>query len=297
MNVRAESEAFFRIGFGTWRLGGGNEPDPQNDDAGDIAAVRRAVDAGIRHIDTAELYADGKAEELVGEAVRPYRRNGLFIASKVRDTKLHYDDILENCARSLERLGTNYLDLYYIHKPNPDIPAEETARAFNVLLKQGKIRHVGISNATVETMEKYGAFLDRPLFAAQCHYNLIVREPARKGVLEYCRRKGIRFIAWRPIQLPSEKFGIHALYERGVYPILDQTADRYGLTNAQVAVKWLIAQENVGTIFKTKNPRHLADILAVQDIDIAPEDLHALTDGFPRQEDEGFTTTGRAPLI
>lgn len=278
-------------------MGGRNEPDPNNDDAGDVAAIRRAIEAGVRHIDTAELYANGRAEELVGEAARPYDRLSLFIASKVRETKLGYDAVLESCEKSLERLKTDYLDLYYVHKPNPAIPAEETAAAFNELLKRGMIKNVGISNATVETTEKFASFLDSPIFAVQCHYNLIVREPVLKGVLEYCRRKKIHFIAWRPVQLPSEKLGIRSLAERGAYPLLDQIADKYGMTPAQTAVRWLTQQENVGIVFKTKNPEHLKEIIDAQNVTLSDEDTEALTRDFPRMEAEGFTTGGKAPLI
>ena len=261
-------------------MGGRNEPDPNNDDAGDVAAIRRAIEAGVRHIDTAELYANGRAEELVGEAARPYDRLSLFIASKVRETKLGYDAVL-----------------YYVHKPNPAIPAEETAAAFNELLKRGMIKNVGISNATVETTEKFASFLDSPIFAVQCHYNLIVREPVLKGVLEYCRRKKIHFIAWRPVQLPSEKLSIRSLAERGAYPLLDQIADKYGMTPAQTAVRWLTQQENVGIVFKTKNPEHLKEIIDAQNVTLSDEDTEALTRDFPRMEAEGFTTGGKAPLI
>lgn len=159
------------------------------------------------------------------------------------------------------------------------------------------IKHVGLSNAGVETMKQYAAVLDVPIFAAQCHYNLIVREPERKGVLKYCRENNIHFIAWRPIQLPSEKFNIHGLFEKGAYPLLDQIAGKYNVSNAQVAVRWLTAQENVGLIFKTGNPQHLREIIDAVDLWIDPADLKELTDYFPRQEDVGFTTNGKAPLI
>lgn len=288
---------FYKIGFGTWKIGGTTEPDPNNDDKADIAAIRTAIDNDVVHIDTAELYADGKAEQLVGQAIVPYNRADLFIASKVRETKLNYNTVLESCAKSLDRLGTDYLDLYYVHKPNPDIPIEETAAAFNELIRQKMIKNVGLSNAGVETMQKYAAALDAPIFAAQCHYNLIVREPERKGVLEYCRENNIHFIAWRPIQLPSEKFNIHGLFEKGAYPLLDRIAEKYNVSNAQIAVRWLTAQENVGLIFKTGNPKHLREIIDAVDLAIDPSDLKELTDHFPRQEDVGFTTNGKAPLI
>ncbi|MBR1778742.1 MAG: aldo/keto reductase [Alphaproteobacteria bacterium] len=289
--------SFYKLGFGTWRIGGTTEPDPDNDDQADIISIQNAVENGIRHIDTAELYADGKAEQLVGQAIAPYKRSDLFIASKVRESKLNYNILLESCSKSLERLKTDYLDLYYVHKPNPDIPAEETAAALNELVRQKMVRHIGISNAGVETMKKYATYLETPIFAAQCHYNLIVREPVLKGVLEYCRQNNIRFIAWRPIQLPSEKLGIHGLFEKNAYPLLDQIAAKYNVSNAQIAVRWLTAQENVHLIFKTGKLKHLREIIDAENLSVEAADLQALTDHFPRQESIGFTTNGPSPLI
>src|SRR3989344_7065137 len=105
------------FGFGTWQMGGRHERDPQNDDEADVRAIKVAIDAGITHIDTAESYSAGHAEELVAEAIKGYDRSKLFIVSKVKPEHLAPDDLLAACENSLKRLQTDYLDLYLLHHP------------------------------------------------------------------------------------------------------------------------------------------------------------------------------------
>ncbi len=290
-------DGFPKLGLGTWMMGGRDMPDPSNDDAADIAAIRRAVEAGISHIDTAEYYADGKAEKLVGRAIGEFDRSALFIASKVRAEKLSYADVMSSCEASLERLGVDCLDLYYVHKPNPQIPMAETAEAFNYLLRKKMIKEIGLSNVSVKTIEKYNKYLEKPVFAVQNNYNLIVRQLVEAGVTEYCREHNIHFVAWRPLQLPIPALGIKSLTERGAYPLLDEMADKYGKSNAQIAVKWIIAQCNVSAIFKTSNPDHLRQIIDCERFEMSLDDLNRLTKEFPLQTSYGLTSAGRLDLL
>ncbi|MEM3898074.1 MAG: aldo/keto reductase, partial [Nitrososphaerota archaeon] len=125
-------EKIAAIGLGTWMIGGGTSPDYSRDrDA--IEVIRYAIELGITHIDTAEMYGGGHAEELVGEAIRVFKRDEVFIASKVWHTNLRYDDVLRACERSLKRLQTSHIDLYYIHWPSDVIPLSETMRAMERL--------------------------------------------------------------------------------------------------------------------------------------------------------------------
>lgn len=287
---------FDKIGFGTWLFGGTKEPNPNNDDAFDIACIKNAIDIGLRHIDTAENYAAGKCEELVGAAIKDYKREDLFIASKVMPIHLSYDDVINSCEQSLKRLGLDYLDLYYIHAPNPEIPITETARAFNELYKRGLIKNIGISNATIETMQKYADALDYPIFAAQNHYNLIAREPQRNGVLEYCRDNNIHFVAYRPITARLPELGIDSFYVRGIYPILDKMADKYGKTNTQIAVRWLIQQDNINILFQSTKAEHIKEVLGANDFELSDEDMRDLTDNFPKQQDVSFNGAGFFPM-
>ena len=283
---------FSKLGLGTWGFGGYTQPDPDNNDAADITSIQNAINSGIKHIDTAALYAAGKTEELVGQAIKPYNREDLFIASKALSASLSYDGVMQTFEASMKRLKLDYLDLYYVHKPNPEFSIAETTRAFNRLLQQGLIKNIGICNANVNTMKKYQSNLDCPIFASQCHYNLIVREPERSGLLDYCKQNNIHFIAWRPIQLPAPSLGIEPFYKREFYPLLDQMADKYGKSNAQIAIRWLTQQDNVNTIFKTSNPQHLSEIIESSNFKISSEDMRNLADNFPIQRNEGFVSSG-----
>ncbi len=294
---KMSNEKFYKIGLGTWKMGGGAQPDPDNDDAADIAMIENAIDLGIRHIDTAEAYADGKAEKLVGQAVSGYKRSELFIASKVRAEKLAYDDVLKSCEGSLKRLGLEQLDLFYVHKPNPLIPVKETARAFNRLLEKAMIKEVGLSNVSINTIKEYNKYLEKPVFAVQNQYSLIVRQSVESGVLEYCQQNNINFVAWRPLQPAVPDLGIKSLYKPGAYPLLDELASKYGVSNAQLAIRWLTEQDKVNVIFKTGNPDHLQQILDADKIRLAHKDWERLKNDFPLQLDFGIVSSGRLELI
>ena len=142
------------IGYGTWAIGGRMQAD-SSDDKRSMAGIQAALDAGYTHIDTAEMYAAGHTEELVGQTIRAARveREDLFITSKIWPKNLAYGKLQEACENSLRRLGIDYLDLYLIHWPG-DAPLEESFRALNELQAAGKIRHVGVSNFDVDLMKQ-----------------------------------------------------------------------------------------------------------------------------------------------
>ena len=181
-------------------MGGDYHYDPNNDDEADITAIRAAIEMGITHIDTAERYAERHAEELVGQAIKGYDRTKLFIVSKVSPEHLRYEDVIASAKESLERLQTEYLDLYLVHIPNPEIPIEETMRAMDVLLAKGLVKNIGVSNFTIERPEEAQSHTKNRIVANQLHLNLIFREPERKGLLEYCQKNDVMFVAWRPVQ-------------------------------------------------------------------------------------------------
>lgn len=262
------------FGIGTWHMGGQMERDPANDDERDINTIRYAIDRGVTHIDTAEMYADGHAEELVAAAIADKDRSSLFLVSKVSPWNLSYDDVLRSAEASLKRLRTDYLDLYLIHKPNPNIAIDETMRAMNRLKDDGLIRNIGVSNFTVERMEEVKKYSAHPIVANQVHYNLSVREMEDRHVLEYCQRSDIMLIAWRPI---------------GRIPHLDNAAivtelcAKYGKTPVQIAINWLVSQKNIVTLTKTSSSAHLDENLGGVGWEMEADDVERLRNEFPDQ--------------
>lgn len=273
------------LGIGTWQMGGRFERDAANDDVADISAIRAAIDLGVTHIDTAESYAAGYAERIIGEALQGYERSKLFLVSKVSKWNLRYDDIIKSACASLERLKTDYLDLYLIHQPNAEISIKETIRALDTLYETERIRHIGVSNFTAERIEEAQSYTKNKIVANQVHYNLIFREPERKRLIQYCLEHDVMFIAWRPVQK-----GI--LTTRGV-PILDEMCKKYGKTPAQIAINWLISQPGIVTVAKTTTIEHLRENLGAIGWNMAANDIELLRREFSNQQD----VSDAVPLI
>jgi len=269
-------------------MGGDVTPNPNNNDQKDIDAIRYAINKGISHIDTSESYAGGKSELLVGEAIKQISRDKCFIATKVREYNLSYDSVIESCRKSLKRLNTSYIDLYYIHKQNPIIPIEETTRALNKLFDIGLIKHIGLSNVEIDTIKKYSQLLNSQIFAVQNQYNLACRESQKKGVIDYCKRSGIQFIAWRPLLLLYPGV-VDPHYHTGTYKLLDEMAMKYNKTNTQIAARWLLQQEGVSIVFKSSNKKHIDEILDADGFKLSNRDWEILDKEFPVQKDLGCT--------
>ena len=253
------------IGLGTWRMGGGTEPDPTGD-ASVLYAIHAALEMGYTHIDTAEMYAGGHTEELVGQAIRDFDRRSLFITSKVWHTNLRYPAVLRACENSLRRLGTDYLDLYLIHWPDSAIPLVETFEGLNELVETGKVRHLGVSNFDLDMLMQAHHLSATPLATNQVPYSVLNRTSAQNGILAYCQQNGIILTAYTPV----EKGRVHELAE------LNALAGRIGATTTQIALSWLINQPNVITIPKSLHVEHLRENLAALELELGEDDLAIL---------------------
>lgn len=274
------------FGIGTWMMGGDHQHNSNNNDQADIKAIKNAIDVGITHIDTAEVYADGHAEKLVAQGIKGYDRKKLFIVSKVQQKNLKYDDLLKSCENSLKRLKTNYLDLYLLHAPNPDISLKKTMKAMDKLKEDGRIKNIGISNFNVKRSKEAQNATQNKIVANQLHLNLIFREPERDGLIEYCQQNDIMFISWRPVQKGQ-------LTQKGKYKILDEMCDKYNKTPAQIAINWLISQKNMVTLSKMRSPKHLKENLGALGWKIEKQDIERLYKKFPKQID----VSDAVPLI
>lgn len=267
------------FGLGTWGMGGARVLDPNNDDAADIAAIRAAIDSGVTHIDTAELYADGHAEELIAQAIQtlPTKRS-LFLASKVWKTHFSHDEMLRACERSLKRLQTSYLDLYMLHSYSTEhATLKESMRALDRLVDDGLVKNIGVSNFGKERLAEAQSYAQHKIVVNQVHYNLVCREPERKGLLEYCQQNDVFLVAWRPIA----KGGL----AKDVPEVMQAMCEKYQKTPAQVAINWLISQENVLTISKTRSVEHLEENLGAVGWEMEKGDIELLRNEYPKQED------------
>jgi len=227
--------------LGTWQMGGRMEKDPDNDDAADIRAIQKAIELGITYIDTAAIYANGHTEEIVGQAIKEFDRSKLFIVSKVPASSLTREGVMQSAQESLKRLHTDYFDLFLIHGPNPDIPIQETMQGMNDLLKKGVTKNIGVCNFTVKRFVEAQQFATlQRLQLNQLHYNLIFREPERKGLVKYCQENDVFLQAWRPVQK-----GI--LTTSGI-DVVDEVCKKYNKTPSQIAINWLISQKNFITL-------------------------------------------------
>jgi diketogulonate reductase-like aldo/keto reductase len=233
------------IGEGTWQM----EAD---DRASCIRAIHRALDRGLTHIDTAELYGHGEVEELVGEALAG-RRDEAFLASKVVPQNASRQGTIEACERSLRRLRTEALDLYLLHWPGPH-PLNETIAAFEALLRQGKIRAYGVSNFDAEELDEAVALAGPGRIACnQVCYHLRQRNIEHEVILR-CEAHGIAVVAYSPFgsgQFPSPR-------SRGG-KVLSDIARARGATARQIALAFLTRRDSVFAIPKASRPEHVDD--------------------------------------
>jgi len=252
------------LGQGTWFMG-----EDRDERAREVRSLQLGLELGMTLIDTAEMYGEGGAEEVVGEALRG-RRDSCFLVSKVYPQNAGRRSAVEACERSLKRLWTDHLDLYLLHWRG-QIPLAETVQAFEHLQRQGKIRRWGVSNLDMDDMEELFSISGGEACATdQVLYNL-TRRGIEWDLLPWCRRNGIPVMAYSPI-------------EQGRIPargILQSIADRHDATPFQVALTWVLAQDGVVAIPKASDPDHVRANRAAADLDLTPEDLAALDKEFP----------------
>ncbi|GAB4521947.1 MAG: aldo/keto reductase [Anaerolineales bacterium] len=252
------------LGLGTWRMGGSTTPDPSQDDEV-RRALRLALEIGYRHFDTAEMYAGGHAETLLGAALResglPCEQ--LFITTKVWHTHLRRADVQRACENSLRRLQCDYVDLYLIHWPAEDVPLEETFEALNTLVRQGKVRALGVSNFDLISLRRAAVLSETPLVTNQVPYSLRRRDYLHNGVLAFCQQQGILLTAYTPLEKGR------LAYE----PAVARIAQAHGCTPSQVALAWLLHQEGVLAIPKATRPAHLRENFQAADLRLNPQDL------------------------
>jgi 2,5-diketo-D-gluconate reductase B len=253
------------LGLGTSNLGITFGDDPNTPETC-IDAVTAALDLGYRHIDTAQMYRN---EHLVGEAIKRsgVERGEIFLATKVHPANLAADDVVESTKESLGKLQTDYVDLLYVHWPIDAYDPEGTLPAFDRLRDAGYIKHVGVSNFTVETLERAREVLDAPIAAnqIQIHPMLPPTEGERADVLPYAAAHDIDVVAWSPLARGD------AL---SLAPI-QAVADKHAVSPARVILAWLLDYD-VNVIVKASTRAHLRDDLAARSLELDAADRETI---------------------
>jgi diketogulonate reductase-like aldo/keto reductase len=252
------------IGLGTWAMGGDRRPDHSRDDEM-TALIQDAIEMGYTHIDTAEMYGAGHCEDLVGRALQNFAREDIFVTTKVLPDNLRHDDLLRALDGSLQRLQTDYADLYLIHWPDPDVPLEESFRALNRAAADGRIRRVGVSNFELPLLRRAQALCATPIVTDQVRYNLHTRAPEQSGLLRYCQENNIVLTAYSPL-----KDGVMG------NETVQSVARKHGATAAQVALRWLTRQPQVVTIPMSSDRAHLRQNLEALTLTLDEEDVQRL---------------------
>jgi diketogulonate reductase-like aldo/keto reductase len=256
------------LGLGTWYMG---ERDSEFDH--EVAAIRYAMERGIRLIDTAEMYGSGGAEEVVGEAINSADappRDDLFIVSKVLPSNAHYDGVIRACDDSLRRMRTDYIDLYLLHWRG-SAPFSETIEAFQTLQQSGKIKFFGVSNFDSPDLNEWcDTEGGDALVCNQILYNLSRRGP-EWDVIPNCTRRDVPVMAYSPLE-QGRLMGD---------PALTQLAEKHGVNDLQIALAWVLAQDNVIAIPKSVQPKHIDQNIAALDIKLDAEDMAILDAAFP----------------
>jgi diketogulonate reductase-like aldo/keto reductase len=233
------------IGQGTWLIENGNDNDSRA-----IKTLQIGLDFGMSHIDTAEMYGNGKAEELVGQAIAGTKREDIFLASKVLPSNASYEGTIKSCKNSLKRLKTEYLDLYLLHWPSYQYPIAETMQAMEKLVSDNLVKFIGVSNFNLkELQEAEQALQNERISCNQVLYNLGYRA-IEKRILPYCTKQGIAVVGYSP-------FGHGNFYspQSTKGKVLVEIANRHhGRTPRQVALNFLSMHSNVFTIPKTSHP-------------------------------------------
>ena len=243
------------IALGTWDYRGG------------IAPLREGIAQGVNLIDTAESYG---TEEIVGQALKGIRHN-IFLATKVSPRHFQRRDVIRSAEQSLQRLQTDYLDLYQLHWPNEWVPIEETMAAMEELVEAGKIRFIGVSNFSVKEMERAQAALSRNrIVSNQVRYSLVERT-IEAGLMQYCEATQITVLAFSPLAR-----GLANIRRHDSRDVLGAVATETGKTRAQVALNWCVCRAPVIAICKADKMEHVLDDCGASGWRLQPQQVAAL---------------------
>jgi diketogulonate reductase-like aldo/keto reductase len=242
----------------------------QNSRDSKIAALEKGLDLGINLIDTAEVY---QTENLVAEAIVGHKRENLFIATKVSAHHLRYNSVLKAAENSLRRLRLSYIDLYQIHFPNPAVPVEDTMKAMEKLVEYGRIRHIGVSNFSLEQMKRAEDALSSSRLASnQVEYNLRARS-VEDSIVQHCEETRIAVLPYRPVA-----HGVLTSPGGTLQTVMEEISRKHGgKTPAQIALNWLISKSGLNfPIPRASRPQRVIEDVGAAGWTLDSEDMRSL---------------------
>ncbi len=268
-------KTLFPIGIGTWNIGGTFTADPSakykgaepsyDNEAAETDAIRYSISKGQNHIDCAELYGAFHTDEVVGKAIAGLEREDLYIADKLWKTSVGKDLVRATVEQMLKKLGTDYLDMLYIHAPWDEVNWQEAIPQIDELIDEGIVRDFGVSNFTVAEMEQSRKIAKHPIVANQMNYNVLYKDEVNQEFQDYCRENSIQLVAYQPVK------------RREVLDnkVIQDIAKAHNATAAQVALAWLLSRDAL-PIPKAINKSHIDENIMATDIKLSAQDLELL---------------------
>lgn len=269
-------KALYPIGIGTWNISStinpanlafkyrGVEPVYGNEDA-EIEAIRYSISKGQNHIDCAELYGGFYTDEVVGRAIVEAKREDLYIADKLWKSSVGNGLVRSTVEAMLKKLGTDYLDMLYIHAPFDDAPWQEAIPQIDELIDQGIVREFGVSNFTVADMEQALKLAKHAPVANQMNYNVLYKDEVNQSFYAFIKQHGIHLVAYQPVKRQE------VLHNE----VMQKIAEAHGATPAQVALAWLLAKGAL-PIPKAVNKLHIDENVAAVDVKLSEAELTTL---------------------
>ncbi len=268
-------KALFPVGIGTWNISSKIEMNPSapyngtqpvyGNEQSEIEALRYSLSKGQNHIDCAEMYGAFYTDVVVGKALTEFEREDLYIADKLWKTSVGEGKVRDTVEKMLWKLGTDYLDMLYIHAPWFDADWQAAIPQIDELIDEGLVRHFGVSNFSIEKMEQAQAIAKHPIIANQMNYNVLHKTEASPEFRGFCQQHNIQIVAYQPIKRQE------VLANRTIQDI----AKKHGATPAQIALAWLIAKGAL-PIPKATQKQHIDDNIAAANVVLDREDVQQL---------------------
>ena len=268
-------KSLFHIGIGTWLIAGSFELDNEDkykgakpnygNEAEEIEAIQYSISKGQNHIDCAELYGGFYTDEVIGKAIAGLEREDLYIADKLWKTSVGDGLVRPTVEMMLKKLGTDYLDMLYIHAPWPEVDWQQAIPQIDELIDEGIVRDFGVSNFTITDMEQANKISRNPIVANQMNYNVLHKDEVDEAFISYCRDNDIKIVAYQPTKRQEARTN----------KTIADIATRHASSPTQIALAWLLAKDAL-PIPKAVNKQHIDENVIAVDIQLTEEDIAEL---------------------